>query len=138
MTDPELVNKKINLITRDLKKLIEYKSLSKDKYLEDFSIRLQVERLLERIINRLIDLNFHIVTTECDESPADYYRSFLMLAQTGVYSPRESKKWAGLAGLRNRLAHEYNQLDQELVYKSYQSLIKKLPDLLEKLQNLFG
>jgi len=33
MTDPELVNKKINLITRDLKKLIENKSLSKNHYL---------------------------------------------------------------------------------------------------------
>jgi uncharacterized protein YutE (UPF0331/DUF86 family) len=138
VTDRELINRKLSLITGDLEKLDGFREVDRDDYLADMSIRLQVERLLERIINRLIDINFHIASYECDGQPTDYYDSFIRLAQTELYGQDEAKRWASLAGLRNRLTHEYNGLDQYMLFDSYQQLLEDLPDLLQRIQTHFG
>lgn len=138
MIDPELVNRKLSLIIDNIEKLSEWEEITKEDYLADLEYRLKTERLLERIINRLIDLNYHIVTEEISRQPKDYYESFILLIQTGFYDSEQAEHWAQLAGLRNRLAHEYNDLKDNHVYDAYQSLLSELPPLLEKLQTEFG
>ncbi len=66
------------------------------------------ERLLERIIGRMIDVNYHILTEHEGVPPKDFHESFTQLARVGVLPAELAHALAPAAGLRNRLAHEYN------------------------------
>jgi uncharacterized protein YutE (UPF0331/DUF86 family) len=79
-----------------------------------------VERLLERMIGRMIDVNYHLLTEGGQPPPSDYYASFLKLAELGVVAPELARRLAPCAGLRNRLVHEYENIDPRQVFESLQ------------------
>ena len=62
--DKELLNRKVKLIEEDLAKLAEFEKITLDEYIQSLEIKLQVERLLERIVGRVIDINYHILKEE--------------------------------------------------------------------------
>jgi uncharacterized protein YutE (UPF0331/DUF86 family) len=49
---------------------------------------------------------------------------------------RESAvRYAKLAGLRNRLAHEYNGIDETIIYKALKDLVTRLPRYIEAVKD---
>ena len=62
MIDSVLITRKISLIAADLKALVPYAELSLQAYLKEPVNEVAVERYLERVIGRMIDINYHIVT----------------------------------------------------------------------------
>jgi uncharacterized protein YutE (UPF0331/DUF86 family) len=80
-----------------------------------------LERFLERIINRAIDINNHIIADRAKlgtSAPKDYTDGFLELAKFGVYSEKFAKSISKSAGTRNVLVHEYDKTDQSRIYNS--------------------
>lgn len=129
--DKELVKRKITLILEDLQKMKPLAELPEDKFLADYQPRLLAERLLERIIGRMLDINYHIVTETLLTTPKDYFDSFLKLSEVGVLNPDESQEFAKLAGLRNRLAHEYNGINEDLIFEVLKDFVSSLPSYLK-------
>lgn len=129
--DKALVKRKFSLILEDLERLRPIADLTEDKFLADYHPQILAERLLERIIGRVIDINYHLITETFLVTPKDYADSFLKLADLNILSPSETKKFAKLSGLRNRLAHEYNGLDERLVFQALKEIISKLPSYLK-------
>src|SRR5450756_654424 len=66
------------------------------------------ERYIERAVGRMIDVNYHLLTEFGQAPPPDYYQSFVQLATLGVYPAEFAARIASCAGLRNRIAHEYD------------------------------
>lgn len=130
MIDPELVTRKIALITRDLDGLARLAAESREAYLANLTDELVAERYLERIIGRMIDINYHLVTESGFPPPRDYYDSFFELAKLRVLPPDFASRVAGYAGLRNRIAHEYDEIDPERVYEVLQAAVKDIPEYL--------
>ena len=85
MIDAALVARKALLITRDLADLAPLAHTPLAEYLANVRDELVAERLLERIIGRMIDINYHVLTETEQPPPADYYPSFTQLAALGVY-----------------------------------------------------
>ena len=86
-----------------------------------------VERLLARIINRAIDINQHIIAeydAERMQSPLDYRETFLRLAELNMYSTAFAEQIGKSIGTRNILAHEYDKIDDRLVYQSMGDCLK--------------
>lgn len=129
--DPELVTRKIALILGDLRDLGPLAKLSADQFLADQLRQLSAERLLERMIGRMIDINYHIITERDGVPPKDFHESFLHLAHLGVLSPDLARAMAPAAGLRNRLAHEYNEIDHAKVHEAAQQALTLVPQYLE-------
>lgn len=77
-----------------------------------------VERCIERMIGRMIDINFHLLTEAGHPPPADYYGSFMALAQLKILDSEFATRIAGCTGLRSRIVHEYNDLDSAKVYEA--------------------
>jgi uncharacterized protein YutE (UPF0331/DUF86 family) len=88
MIDPTLVIRKINLISQDFKEIVELSRKSLQEFLASRVDEVLAERYLERMIGRMIDINYHLITESGLPPPTDYYQSFLQLERLGVLPPR--------------------------------------------------
>lgn len=127
MIDRALVIRKINLILKDLKAIESFGRMSIDAYLGDPVNEPAAERYLERIIGRMIDVNYHIVTELGDPPPRDYYESFIALARRQVLPMDFAQVIAQSAGLRNRIAHEYDEIDERKVFEALRDALRDIP-----------
>ena len=121
MMDKDFIKRKISLIQEDLVNLPAMAHFSLDEIAQDFMKQATLERLLERIINRAIDINRHIISemkTEKISSHKDYRDTFLILAELGVFQIDFAKEISKSIGTRNVIAHEYDKADPGLIYNS--------------------
>ena len=130
MIDKALVNRKIVLISKDFEELTLLAKLSLPQYHADFKNEVLAERYLERMIGRMIDINYHLLTETGKPPPTDYFNSFLELAEIDAYPLDFAKKVAPAAGLRNRLVHEYDEIDPEKVYRGLKAAVSEVPQYL--------
>jgi uncharacterized protein YutE (UPF0331/DUF86 family) len=128
--DAELVARKALLITRDLVDLARLAHKPLAEYLATSIDELVAERLLERIVGRMIDVNYHLLTETGHPPPADYHASFTQLAPLGVYGPEFGGRIAACAGLRNRIAHEYDEIDPRRVHEALAAAVQDIPTYL--------
>jgi uncharacterized protein YutE (UPF0331/DUF86 family) len=127
--DHELVTRKIVLVLRDLTSVqpIAGKALRATPADEVLA-----ERYLERMIGRMIDINinYHLLTQAGQPPPADDYASFLQLAGIGVVDHEFARRLAASAGLRNRIVHEYDEMDPQKVYEAPRAATRDIPEYL--------
>lgn len=119
MLKKDLIQRKISLIQDDLAKLSQLSGFSIDEITADFLKQAAVERLLERIISRAIDINEHLIaelTTADIAPPKDYRETFFRLADLSVYPKEFAQEISKSIGTRNLLVHEYDKVDHEKVY----------------------
>ncbi len=132
--DRILVTRKMALILEDMPRLEALGRLSLDEFLSDSTHQLVAERLLERVISRMIDINYHLITEGTGMPPRDFYDSFLRLSDIGVMSPQVARAMAPASGLRNRLAHEYNEIDPVKIQEAVRTAVTQVPQYLEAVQ----
>jgi len=123
----DLVERKISLIQDDLEKLSRLKDFSLNEIVSDFMKQATVERLLERIITRAIDINQHLISERATPDispPKDYHETFLRLAEIKIYPADFAKEIAKSVSTRNLLVHEYDNIDYERVYHSIKDCLK--------------
>ena len=118
--DTHFIRRKIKLIQEGLSELDHLAHYSFDEISKDHIKLLAVERLLEKIIMRAIDINQHMIAElgRGDERVRGYEDTFFILSELGIYGEEFAKQIAPSAGLRNRLVHEYNNTRQDIIYKS--------------------
>jgi uncharacterized protein YutE (UPF0331/DUF86 family) len=136
MIDPVLVTRKINLIAKDLKAMAPYGGMPLATYLADPVHELVVERYLERTIGRMIDINYHLVTALGEPPPRDYFDSFTALGRLGVLPAELARTIAWAAGLRNRIVHEYDEIDAAKVHDALPQALEEIPRYLEHVHRL--
>ena len=127
MLDRDLIQRKIKLILEDLDRLREYKRYSFEEIAGDFVKTAVVERLLEKVIMRALDVNRHILS-ELGKGPEKilgYEDTFHALSGLGVYDKEFAGRIARSAGLRNRLVHEYNDTDPAIIFASAGDAVKQ-------------
>ena len=125
--DRALVTRKLLLIVRDLDVLSTISSRGADAYLQNRIDQAVAERYLERMVGRMIDVNYHLLTESGHAPPSDYYASFVQLASLGVLDPAFSQRIAASAGLRNRIVHEYDELDHQRIFEALTSALTDIP-----------
>ena len=128
MIDHELVLRKLLLVQQDLDALAPYARKPLAEYLASATDELVVERLLERCIGRLIDVNFHLLTESGRPPPADYYASFIELGTLAAFDAELTRRVAACTGLRNRIAHEYDAVDPARVHAALGPALGELPE----------
>ena len=138
MIDAALVDRKALLITRDLAELAPLATRPLAEYLASPIDELVAERLLERIIGRMIDVNYHLLTETGHPPPADYYASFTQLAALGVYGADFGRRMAAYTGLRNRIVHEYDEVDPARVHETLATAVKDVAIYVRAVQDYLG
>jgi uncharacterized protein YutE (UPF0331/DUF86 family) len=134
MIDRDLVSRKLSLILADVKALAPIAAKTRAEYLASEVDEVLVERYLERIIGRMIDLNYHLLVESGHPPPKDYYESFTQLAKLGALPAEFAVRIAACAGVRNRLVHEYDEIDSERVHEAAGAAVHDVPEYARCLQ----
>jgi uncharacterized protein YutE (UPF0331/DUF86 family) len=127
MVNKEMIKRKISLIQDEMVNLEKLAKFSLQEIIKDFLKQAALERILERIIVRAIDINQHLIaelSTKGVSPPKDYKETFLKLAEVGVFPKEFAKRISKSVGTRNILVHEYNKVDYSKIYSSVSECLK--------------
>lgn len=127
----EFVLRKITLIQNELVNLTEIAGFSFQEITSDFIKQAALERCLERIINRAIDINQHLIAELASKDtnpPLDYTDTFLRLADLGICPQDFCQRISRSVGTRNILVHEYDVVDYGSIYSSVSDCLKDYHD----------
>lgn len=139
MLRPEFVERKLQLIAEDLGRLAEFRDDSYEDLVSDDLRLAGLERILERIVLRAIDVNEHLIgalATGREEKATrlTYRETFLRLADYGVYPRELGEAIAPSAGLRNVLVHEYNDIDHRIVHGAVRMALEQYSAYVEHVE----
>lgn len=130
MTQAELdvVYRKLSRITEDLELLGQITTMSFGDYLREPFYRKAAERMLQEVIEAAVDINSHLLIASGFPAPLDYYQSFVEAAQKlDLFDWEFAAQIAPSAGLRNRIVHEYDKLDDSIVFTSIRKMLDLYP-----------
>ena len=124
MVNKELVRRKLNKLIQYLNEISGITDYTFQDYLDNYFIKRTTERLLQLIVEVATDINGHIAIDAGNPPPKNYFQSFIILAQLEVIDRELAKKIAPSAGMRNRLVHEYEEIDDKIVYENIPEAIE--------------
>ena len=116
MIDEELVASRIAKIREYANLLARLLQSSKRQFVQDPAYYLQAERLLEVMIQAMLDIGNHLIAGLLLKKPQDYRQVFDILAQNGILPEELLSRVRALVGLRNLLVHEYFEIDHERLH----------------------
>ncbi len=120
----EIIVNKLIKMEEYISELEKYKPQTYKEYKNDQLKRYGIERLIQLVIDLALDVN-NILIKQADKYPAkDYFSSFLELVDLGILPEEFAKDIAPSTGIRNRLVHEYEKVDDKVVYQNLDKLIK--------------
>lgn len=131
MLSREFINRKFDLIIEDLQNLKRFVNIDIKEYLEKPENEVLAERYLERIINRLIDVNYHLVKEVGGYVPTGYSESFRDMGKLGILPNGFSHKLVDAGGFRNILVHDYDDIDESQVYQNIKSCFEDVPQYMK-------
>ena len=79
----------------------------------------------------MIDINYHLLSERCGFVPNNYTQSFTELGKRGIVSEKLANELAKSGGLRNALAHEYDEIDPKKIYESIEMVLTQVPKYLK-------
>lgn len=133
------VYKKLEEVSGYLKEVKSFFE-AQDKEILGDSAKLHVaERLLQLIVDIIIDINQHFIRELNLEITEDFQSTFYILGENKILPKDFAQKIAPVVGLRNRIVHRYEILDKQLFIKTFrknlsdfEKYIKLINDYLEK------
>lgn len=133
----EFVRRKLGLIAEDLEQLAHFRDVSLESLTAEPLRLAAVERLLERIVMRAIDVNEHLIASassgrESRITRFTYRETFLRLEELGVCSADLAERLAASAGLRNILVHDYNDVDHRILHGAITSCLTDYRQYIER------
>jgi uncharacterized protein YutE (UPF0331/DUF86 family) len=125
MPSQELITEKLIKMKDYLDQLQKFTPSTYDKYVNDLISKYAVERLVQLIVDLALDVN-NVILAALKKPPAsDYFSSFINLAECRVLDEAFAYQIAPSTGLRNRLIHEYEDINDAIVYKSISQTVQQ-------------
>lgn len=113
MPNEELIKRKINKISIYTDELRPIMGLGVNDIISDYTKLRTVERNFQLIVDTVIDINTHIISTENLPAPEDATETFHILERAGILPGEFAAKFSPVAGLRNKVVHDYDDIDVE-------------------------
>jgi uncharacterized protein YutE (UPF0331/DUF86 family) len=113
--DAALVRRKLGRIVGNLEDLATVEGAPLERYIENRFQKKGTERLLQETVDAAVDVNLHLLRAERRPTPSDYFSTFIEAARAGILPAELAERLAPSTGLRNRLVHEYEAIDDSQV-----------------------
>lgn len=134
--DRALVRRKLARILRNLDDLAPVERLSLEAFRSERFRQKATERLLQEIVEAAVDVNLHLLRVHGGPSAPDYFRSFTLLGEAGLVPGGLAEELAPSTGLRNRLVHEYDDLDDAVVLQAVGEARRLFPEYVSAVERL--
>ena len=131
--DKDLVMRKLALLAQYLQELKQIMEANQHDFEADFRIHRVAERQIELLVECAASINTEVCQAVAKIPPSDYYSSFHSLAATGWIDKEIASRLATLAGLRNRLVHQYEAISLGQLYSAVK---RSVPDWTNYLQSI--
>jgi uncharacterized protein YutE (UPF0331/DUF86 family) len=132
--DAAVIRRKLARIAESLARLRPLSQLTLEEYRQRFYERKAAERLLQEAIEAALDINAHLIAEHGRAVPDEYYGGFLALAELQIFPVDLARQLAPPAGLRNRLVHEYETLDDAKVHAATRTLLELYPRFVQAIE----
>ena len=128
-------NDKIKEVECYLVELEEFCPASFEEYLNDTKAKAACERYAEKIIEAVVDLAFLLIKNKGFNLPEEDKQAFDILANEKVISDELAKRLKDAKGMRNILAHEYGEVNDEIVFNSIsEELVKDAREFIKEVK----
>ncbi len=134
MIDKRFVETKLSNVQAYFKELGNTLAYSDQEIKKDFLKLRALERILQLIVDEIVDINNHIIRYANLRIPDDFQSSFLVLAENKILPEGFAKSIAPVVGLRNRLVHRYEKIDLDILLNATR---KKKRDFKEYVKHIF-
>ncbi|HLE25016.1 MAG TPA: DUF86 domain-containing protein [Thermodesulfobacteriota bacterium] len=131
MTNLSVAENKISSIKRYLSILKSYQGYSQKEIGRDVTLRGAIERYLYLVCQAVIDLAEVIISISKFRKPVTLSESFVILAEEKVIADELKDKMVKLVGFRNVLAHEYEELNYEILYDVLKIRLQDIKEFLK-------
>ena len=132
--DAAIVRRKLGHIMTSLDLLGPMRGIPLHEYRRRVWERKGVERVLQEAIEAALDVNAHLIAELGHDVPDDYFGGFVKLGQLGVLPEELARALAPSAGLRNRLVHEYDALDDAKVLAAVGTILDLYPRYIQAIE----
>lgn len=130
MRDRPEIERKLRLLAEYLGELEQISKATYKQYQESFQVKRAAERLIQLVVEVATDVNGLLIVGLGEAPPEDYFTSFTKLSQLGVLPDDFAQALAPTTAIRNRLVHEYDAVDDRLVYASVQPILEEFTQYL--------
>jgi len=117
MTGLNVIENKISATKKYLGILEEYKKYSREEIEKDMNIKGALERYLYLAVQSAVDLAEAFVSYKKFRKPATLAEAFHILHENKIISGELTDKMVKMTGFRNVVAHDYEKIDYDIVYK---------------------
>lgn len=124
--DVAVVLRKLAIIQTAVAELERVRRLTLAEYRADLWRKKAIERFLQEAVEAAVDCGAHLLVRRGRPAPPDLYSTFAALAADGILDPALAARLAPSAGLRNRLVHEYDALDDTRVHAAIGAAVDDL------------
>jgi uncharacterized protein YutE (UPF0331/DUF86 family) len=131
MTNLTVIENKISSIKKYLNILENYRSLSQKDIVDDIDKRGAVERYLYLAIQATIDLSEAVISFKNYRKPSTMSESFHILREENVITAELTDQMVKMTGFRNVIAHDYEDLNYDIVYDVLQNRLKNVGDFID-------
>lgn len=133
-----LIRRKLGHIIAALDALRPLAELTLDEYRRRLYERKAAERLLQEAVEAALDINAHVIAEAGRPVPDDYYSGFVEMGHLGALAPELALLLAPSAGLRNRLVHAYDTLDDAKILAAIGASLVHYPRYIQAIEAHLG
>ena len=135
------MNKRIKDKIKDIKTYLEQLSKIKtnnfEEYEKDFKTKAACERYFEKIAEAVVDLATLVIKEKDLQIPEKDYEAFEILEKENIIDSNLTKKLKDMKGMRNIIAHQYGDVNDEFMYtainKEIEDDVKTFLEIIKKL-----
>lgn len=133
--DPESVRLRLALILDYLEEIKPLAAISLEDFLSDRYKQRAAERLLEITVQAAIDINNHLLRKHFKLATPSNAMGFQELSRRGVIAGELANQLADSGKLRNRLAHQYDEIDYNVVFSVLNEVLEYYPLYAYQIEN---
>ncbi len=124
MSDHDRICAKLDRLQGYYAELKALSSLSLEEYMSNSIYRRAVERTMQLVVECATDINNMLLKLHAKKGSTDYFNSFIDIAEQNIIPVEFALKIAPSTGLRNILVHEYEEINDEIVYHSISTCLE--------------
>jgi len=136
MMDEELIEKKIDMIFRNLDYLEEIKEIDDEEFLRSFEKVQATKHSLQEVIESCIDISNHMISSEGWERAETYSEIFERLYENDVIGKELNDRLGNMARFRNMLVHRYGIIDDKKILHILRGRLEDVYSFVEKIEKI--